>query len=155
MRYSGCQVVFQEIPNEISLAFQVTGCPLRCPGCHSSSLWNTLTGCDLNIATLTTSIKKHQRFISCVLYLGGEWDTAGLIAQLDHIKSFDLKTALYTGLDYSEVDGEIIRRLDYLKYGKYVSELGPLSSIKSNQRLISLKTNENLNHYFVHGGQHD
>ncbi|NJM10034.1 MAG: anaerobic ribonucleoside-triphosphate reductase activating protein [Bdellovibrionaceae bacterium] len=155
MRYNSVQIVFQEIPTEISLGFQITGCPLRCSGCHSSHLWNSKLGSELDIATLSTLIAKYRNYISCVLYLGGEWHVDELIAQLDHVRSHDLKTALYTGLDYFQVDSEVLRRLDYLKYGEYNAALGPLSSARSNQKLVNIKTNEILNHYFIHGGEHD
>ena len=32
-------VVCQEIPDEITLAVNISGCPNRCPGCHSPWLW--------------------------------------------------------------------------------------------------------------------
>ena len=48
MRYSGLQIVFQEIPNEISLAIHFTGCPLKCKGCHSNDLWSPASGYDLD-----------------------------------------------------------------------------------------------------------
>lgn len=105
-------------------------------------------GLELNTATLAAHIKRYRKYISCVLYLGGEWEAEELTTQLDYVKSRGLKTALYTGLDYSQVDGEILRRLDFLKYGEYNAELGPLTSKKSNQRLVNLKTHENLGPYF-------
>lgn len=155
MRYSGTQVVFQEIPNEITLAFQVIGCPVRCSGCHSSDLWSSDIGEDLDLKTLSGNIDKFKNYISCVLFLGGEWNQSELVAHLDFIKASGLKTALYTGLEYDQVSVEIINRLDYLKYGPFISQLGPLSSPITNQKLVNLKTNENLNRYFTHGGTHD
>ena len=32
-------IVCQEIPDEISLAVNISCCPNRCPGCHSPWLW--------------------------------------------------------------------------------------------------------------------
>lgn len=152
MRYSGSQVVFQEIPNEISLVFQVTGCPLRCPGCHSSDIWASNIGKELSISSLNMAIEKYKNYISCILYLGGEWNLEELLLQLEYIKSLHLKTALYTGLELHQVDERLFKNLDYLKYGAYKAELGPLTSPNSNQKLVNLKTNEILNHFFIHGG---
>jgi hypothetical protein len=90
-----------------------------------------------------------------VLFLGGEWEADELIRQLEQIKSFGLKTALYTRLDLAQVSPEIVKRLDYIKYGPYDAVLGPLSSPNTNQRIFNLKTNENLNRCFIHGGSHD
>lgn len=155
MKFSSVQVVFQEVPNEISLAFQIVGCPLRCPGCHSSDLWSSHSGKQLNVESLATEIRKYSSYVSCVLYLGGEWEAEELTKQLEQIQSYGLKTALYTGLDLAQVDDEILTRLDYIKYGAYDALLGPLSSPNTNQRIVNLKTNENLNRYFIHGGSHD
>lgn len=38
MKYSDAQVVFAEVPDEITLAISISGCPNRCPGCHSQHL---------------------------------------------------------------------------------------------------------------------
>lgn len=155
MRYSGSQIVFQEIPTEISLAYQMTGCPLKCPGCHSSDLWGKTAGRELNIEILIQDLEKYRNQISCVLFLGGEWEEITLINLLKYIKSYNLKTALYTGLERHQISQPLLNRLDYLKYGSYRAELGPLTSPTTNQKLINLKTNENLNHYFIHGGNYD
>ena len=37
-------VVFQEIPGEVTLALNLSGCPNRCAGCHSPHLWEEVGG---------------------------------------------------------------------------------------------------------------
>ena len=39
LKYTSYTVVFQEVPDEVSLAFEVSGCPFKCEGCHSPHLW--------------------------------------------------------------------------------------------------------------------
>ena len=90
MRYSDLQIVFQEIPNEISLAIHVTGCPLKCAGCHSSIYWNPHIGQDLTIDHLCELLHRYEKYITCVLFLGGEWDTDYLLKLLKSM-SFDTK----------------------------------------------------------------
>ena len=51
-------------------------------------------------------------------------------------KSFNLKTAMYTGLDILEP--ELVNLLDYYKLGKYDKQLGGLSSTTTNQRLYKV-----------------
>ena len=34
LRYVHEDIVWQEVPGEVSLAYSIAGCPLRCPGCH-------------------------------------------------------------------------------------------------------------------------
>ena len=41
MFYSYPQEVLQEVPGEISLALSISGCPLRCKGCHSTETYKT------------------------------------------------------------------------------------------------------------------
>ena len=38
VRYHNFDIVFAEIPGETTLAFNITNCPNRCPGCHSPHL---------------------------------------------------------------------------------------------------------------------
>ena len=49
------------------------------------------------------------------------------------IKSFNLKTAIYSGLDI--LSPELLALLDYYKLGKYIKELGGLSKETTNQKL--------------------
>ena len=41
------QIVWQEVPGEVSLAFLFSGCPLRCKGCHSADAWKEGVGTEL------------------------------------------------------------------------------------------------------------
>ena len=59
-----------------------------------------------------------------------------LIKILGIAKSFNLKTAMYTGLDVLEP--ELVNLLDYYKLGKYDKQLGGLSSTTTNQRLYKV-----------------
>ncbi len=149
MRYSGLQIVFQEIPDEISLALHVTGCPLRCKGCHSNDLWNADQGIELDPRYFNQLISQYSKYMSCVLFMGGEWELSTLISLIDIAKQHQKKTALYTGLELSEVPEILKSKLDYLKYGPYISTLGGLNSKTTNQRLLNLKTNEILNSFFT------
>ena len=39
LKYTNTDIVFQEIPDEVTLAVNLSGCPCHCPGCHSQYLW--------------------------------------------------------------------------------------------------------------------
>jgi anaerobic ribonucleoside-triphosphate reductase activating protein len=148
MRYSGLQIVFQEIPNEISLAIHFTGCPLKCKGCHSNDLWSPASGYDLDALKFDQIVTQYSKYISCVVFMGGEWQLTSLIEMIHVTKKHGKKIALYTGLQFDEIPQVLISNLDYLKYGPYIPELGGLSSKTTNQRLINLTTNEELNSFF-------
>ena len=38
LRYVDYDIVFQEIPDEVTLAINLSNCPNRCKGCHSPHL---------------------------------------------------------------------------------------------------------------------
>ena len=39
LKYLNAPVTFAEIPDEITLCINITGCTLHCKGCHSPFLW--------------------------------------------------------------------------------------------------------------------
>lgn len=143
MKYVDLDVVLQEIPGEISLAFTITGCSLRCDGCHSRHTWNKNKGDDLTVDTFQTILNKYLNLITCVVFFGGEWYEEELIELLQLAQSRNLKTALYTGL--TDVPVSIKQHLTFLKTGPYKKENGGLASPGTNQRLVNLTNNEVLN----------
>ncbi|MGZ5279854.1 MAG: 4Fe-4S cluster-binding domain-containing protein, partial [Pseudobdellovibrionaceae bacterium] len=126
MRYTSVQITFQEIPDEISLSLLISGCPLRCPGCHSADSWQGTKGEVLDIESLNRLLEKDREYITCICFLGGEWEKENLIHLLQWSRRQGFKTALYTGLE--DVDQDLKRELDYLKVGPYMARLGGLGS---------------------------
>lgn len=138
-------VVFQEVPNEVSLSFSIAGCPKGCKNCS----WK---GLNLNPNELTDDIycdllNKYKGYASCVLFLGGDWNKDALIDDLKRAKQAGYKTCLYTGSD--DVSDDIKQQLDYLKVGPYIESRGGLNSPTTNQKFIDLKNNKVLNKYFI------
>ena len=128
--YSYPQIVVEEVPGEISLALSISGCPLRCEGCHSTFTYSATYG-----KILTTSIiDKHlNRHITCILFYGGEWLPEELLPLFQHCKKLNLKICLYSGSEFNEVPSQLLKYLDYLKVGPYIPVLGGLSSPSTNQ----------------------
>lgn len=139
-------IVFQEVPNHIALAFYVCGCPLRCPGCHSPELWTEKTGTRMTMTLYRFLLKQYRNKADCILFLGGEWHSRELIEFLKEARALEFKTALYTGLD--DVSMELKSHLTFLKTGPWRAELGGLSSPNTNQVFKDLTTNEILNRLF-------
>lgn len=146
MRIYKYDIVFQEVPHHISLAFYVCGCPVRCPGCHSPELWTEKSGYPLDEDLFDSLIQNYRRHISCVLFMGGEWHPDRLIHFLKKSQMLGYKTALYTGLD--AVSPEIEKHLDFLKTGPWKKELGGLASPHTNQKFKDVRNNTILNHLF-------
>lgn len=148
-------IVFQEIPHHISLAFYVCGCPLKCSGCHSPELWTEKNGYPLNAELFIKLVRRYKDRITCVLFMGGEWHEGELIEFLQLARAENLLTGLYTGLE--AITPRLEKNLDFVKIGPWRQELGGLSSPRTNQVLWDLRSNIILNELFQNnsGGKHD
>jgi len=147
MYYHDFQVVFQEVPGEISLCFSISGCSLQCKGCHSPYLWKEGFGIKLTENYYNQILKKYRNYATCVLFMGGEWHREELILKLKLAKNKGYKTCLYTGENH--VSKQIIENLTWIKTGKWEQALGGLSCLTTNQKFIEVKTNKSLNHLFI------
>ena len=136
--YSYPQVVLQDIPDELTLALSISGCPLRCKGCHSSFTHNPKFGNILTDQELHQLIQKNK-YITAVLFYGGEWNPTRLIQLLQIPKEYNLLTALFSGHEPNQINKQILQHLDILKVGPYIQELGGLTSPQTNQRYIDPK----------------
>lgn len=131
MKYVDTKVVMQEVPDEITLAINISNCPCHCKGCHSSYLAEDI-GEYLSINKLTQLINDAEG-ISCVAFMGGDSDPKEVNELAKWIKeNLGLKVAWYSGRDSisKEVD---LRNFDYIKIGSYDELLGPLNSKTTNQ----------------------
>jgi anaerobic ribonucleoside-triphosphate reductase activating protein len=130
-KYVDAKVVFSEIPDEITLAISISGCPFQCKGCHSSYLSENI-GDSLTDIKLRELIDKNSG-ITCVAFMGGD-SSPGEIDRLSNIvKSIGLKSAWYSGRD--KMSSEInILNFDYIKIGPYIESFGPLNNRNTNQK---------------------
>lgn len=146
------QVIFQEVPDEVSLAFTISGCPLRCEGCHSYDTWDAAQGDALTFERFAGYLKLYEGMITCVLFFGGEWNAAELTKLLAYAKKLGLKTCLYSGM--AKIPRRISEHLTYLKTGCWQPRLGGLDNKNTNQRFIQVETNQLLNFKFLGAQQH-
>ena len=152
LRFDNYSIVLQEIPNEISLCFTITGCKLACEGCHSQHLWDSNHGQHLTIEIYEELLKKYRYTITCILYMGGEWHEQQLLNLIKIAHQNSLKVGLYTGLNEKQINKYhpvIVQNLDYIKTGKWISKLGGLNKKTTNQKLVDLNTGEVMNKYFI------
>ena len=135
LRYINTDIVFQEFPDEVTLAINISGCPCRCPGCHSQFLWAD-RGNELTAETLSALIHGAKDTITCVGFMGGDADPAAvdILAKYVQDHHHDLKTGCYTGRTAISplIDQQ---RFDYIKVGPYLRHLGALDSPRTNQRM--------------------
>lgn len=146
LKYNGYTIVMQEVPNEISLAINISDCPYRCKGCHSMYLWNYIG----NYLTdeIDDLLEKYGNLISCVCFMGGDQNQDELLCCLSKVKERKLKTCLYTGNDdIKSISKEIIKNLDYVKIGRYIEDLGGLDCETTNQKMFDLNNNKEIFFY--------
>lgn len=158
IKYLGYAVTFQEIPDEITLCFNITNCKHHCPGCHSPELQKDI-GNDLE-RDIDSVIKQYADGITCVCFMGegNDWDALKRCMFFVSNNYPNLKIAIYTGIDGDGCDEdtaelELLQSMTtgrnpdgfdrcheplvtYLKLGKYIKELGGLDNPHTNQRMF-------------------
>ena len=136
LKYANYDVVFQEVPDEVTLAINISNCPNQCPGCHSKYLWDNV-GKNLDLNELNRLVSQYETGITCVCFMGGDAEpkeVADMAWQLKNSHS-NLKMAWYSGKN--ELPQNVSTdHFDYIKLGRYVAELGPLDSATTNQRMM-------------------
>ena len=131
-------VVFNEIPDEVTLAIEITNCPGHCEGCHSPWLREDI-GEELTPETLRRLIDEN-RGVTCVCFMGEGKDPRALkyLALSVRLRSdYPYRTALYSGRN--EVEKEYDTYFDYIKVGPYIPKYGPLNKETTNQRLYKIE----------------
>ena len=140
LRYDGYAITMQEVPDEISLCLNITGCLGRCEGCHSPHL-RLSTGQPLR-DDIEAMLARYDGMITCVCFMGEGNDPSDLFCLLPLVKGRGLKTCLYSGRDEIGPLGALIPVLDYLKLGSYRYDLGGLGKTTTNQRFYAVNGNE-------------
>ena len=135
-------VVFEEVPDYVTLAIEITNCPGHCEGCHSPWLREDI-GEELTPEVLDDLIRKN-RGVNCICFMGEGKDPEALkrLAFSIHLRSdYPYKVALYSGRE--EVEDEYNAYFDFIKVGPYIPTKGPLNKETTNQRLYQITRNFN------------
>lgn len=142
LRFDGYDIVLQEVPDEISLALNVTECPHHCVGCHSAYLSESYG--EYVSGKLPELLKQYQGLISCVCFMGGDQHINDFMQQCQFIKHNcpELKIAVYTGSDNIHIFDSCFEYLDYIKIGPYDKQFGGLNDPNTNQRMYKKDRNE-------------
>ena len=85
MRVASFDIVFQEIPGEVTLALNLSGCPCHCPGCHSQHLWEDV-GEPLDEPLLDGLLDRYASQITCVCFMGGDQDPDYVARMAEHVQ---------------------------------------------------------------------
>lgn len=145
LKYLTYDIVFQEFPDEVTLAINLSLCPNKCPECHSSILLGDI-GEELTFETLLKLTEKYDGEITCVGLMGGDNDPAEvqrLFVLLKQHTQGKIKTGWYSGRQELPADftPEVF---NYVKLGPYKADLGALDSKTTNQRYYRIESNGNF-----------
>jgi anaerobic ribonucleoside-triphosphate reductase activating protein len=137
LKYLGTNIVFKEIPGELTIAIELTNCPNKCKGCHSPWLQENI-GSELSIEQLNDILTRNMGF-TCICFMGGDNDHSALneLAKYIRNKRPMVRIAWYSGCTNFPKEIEL-ENFDYIKLGSYDEKLGGLDSKTTNQHLFRI-----------------
>lgn len=142
LKYIDTKIVFSEIPDEITLAINISNCPCHCVGCHSAYLAEDI-GNELNTDSLDELVKDRVG-VSCVSFMGGDSNPEEVRKLAEYIKEhYNLRVAWYSGRENIFIN---LDNFDYVKLGPYKEECGPLNKETTNQvfyKVVHMSSGEN------------
>ncbi len=168
LKFRSYDIVFQEVPGEVTLALNISGCPNGCKGCHSPHLMED-SGETLDESALGGLLEKYGDAVTCVCFMGGDADpgeverlaafvrrptfvrlsavvhrSTGLPVEtdtgalIDNTTSRRLKTAWYSGRRHLP-EYLALDQFDFIKLGPYEEQFGGLDSPVTNQRFYRVE----------------
>ena len=136
LKYVDTKIVFAEVPNEVTLAINISNCPCHCKGCHSPYLAEDI-GEILDEDALEEMVLANKG-ITCIAFMGGDSDPQSVNMLAGIVQTKGLLTAWYSGRQELSKDVDI-KNFNFIKLGPYVEELGGLKSPTTNQRMYEVK----------------
>ena len=139
LKYVDTDIVFQELPDEVTLAVNLSGCPCRCPGCHSKHLWAD-GGEVLDGAAVDCLLARQRQEVTCLSLMGGDAQPQEVNRLARWLREHHpkLKIAWWSGRSLLSPLVQLAN-YDYIKLGPYLRHLGPLRSRTTNQRLYRVE----------------
>ena len=150
LRFINYDIVFQEIPGEVTLAINLSNCPNKCKGCHSPYLMED-NGDVLDEESIDSLLQKYGSAITCVCFMGGDAspkDVDHLAAYLQKTTNRRIKTGWYSGKSNLSPNCSVVN-FNYIKLGPYIESIGGLSSPETNQRFYRIDNGEMVDITYV------
>ena len=139
LRFIDTDIVFQEISDEVTLAVNLSGCPCRCPGCHSKHLWGD-GGEPLTADAVEGLLKRSPKGVTCLSLMGGDAAPGEVNSLAKTLKKRFPRLHLAWWSGRSLLSPAVsVSNFDYIKLGPYLAHLGPLNSPRTNQRLYRVE----------------
>ncbi|MBB4035596.1 anaerobic ribonucleoside-triphosphate reductase activating protein [Dysgonomonas hofstadii] len=150
LKYSNYNIVFQEIPGEVTLAVNLSNCPNRCKGCHSLYLQQDI-GEVFDEYVLEHLLDKYGNSVTCICFMGGDIDPE----EVERLSVFvrekstgNIKTGWYSGR-IKLPESVFIENFDYIKLGAYIERYGGLDNATTNQRFYKVESGKMIDQTFL------
>ncbi len=138
LKFYNYDIVFQEIPDETTLAINICNCPNHCEGCHSPHLWKD-EGTPLTTDYIDILIHQYEELVTCICFMGGDAEPELVNRFASYLRANypSLKTGWYSGCNTisSSID---MNNFDFIKIGHYEASQGGLKNPATNQRLYRI-----------------
>ena len=153
LRFVNYNIVFQEVPEEVTLAINLSNCPNRCKSCHSPHLQEDI-GEQLDNNVLAVLLEKYGDAITCICFMGGDISPKEVEQCAVFVRDRTngrIKTAWYSGKNCFPQECSL-HHFDYVKLGAYKEQLGGLRSTTTNQRFYRIENGEmiDITEHFWH-----
>ena len=118
LKYYDVAVVFEEFPDEITLAVNISGCPCHCDNCSEPWL-RPYVGTVLTNEEIDKLVESHPG-ITVFGLMGGDsnYKDCRRIAEYIHLHYPNLKVGMYSGRDFMSTD--ILNSFDLYKIGRWI-----------------------------------
>lgn len=146
IKYTDYDIVFQEIPDEVTLAINLSNCPHRCVGCHSPHLQQNI-GKELTESVLSDLLDVYENAITCVCFMGGDANPEEVCRLASFVRekwNGKIKTGWYSGCDTLN-NATFADSFNFIKLGAYMESLGGLNKKTTNQRLYKVENGNLMN----------
>ena len=143
LKFHNYDIVFQEVPGEVTLAINISNCPNRCKGCHSPYLMENI-GKELHESVLVDLLKIYGNAVTCICFMGGDANPGEVEKLSAFLRTFTdnrIKTAWYSGKEHLPEHCSL-KNFDYIKLGPYIEGLGGLNRATTNQRFYRIENTE-------------
>lgn len=152
-------ITLTEIPNRISVFFEIGNCTCHCEGCHSPELWDTnYTDPNMTLQEIIDYVREQYKLgADAVVFMGG-WNNEDVPRTTLELLLLELSNRYQVGIFVGDDYLGCLPRLPlrWIKTGRYEKDKGGLDSPTTNQRFYefnyySQKWEDKTKEYFQRG----
>lgn len=119
------------------------GCNIKCKGCHNEQIQDIKYGKEYDVEDLCKEILSYNLSVKKITISGGEplMQRQALEQFINEMYEKNFEIALYTSYNIEDISNEILKKLRYLKTGKFIEKFKIEGKFygSSNQKFYSLK----------------